>query len=231
MDWAYAIERHRQPLLAIVAALDAMIGLAGRGTLERLTRPLYRAVLNVLRPAESAVRRLIVVAARGLVVKPRAARPAPAKLIILGKGHGRLSFLLFDPRMRQFDHNHKARGPKLEPRIRFVDLTVDPRIPLFRPPASDMPPEPAPPLDDGVNAMPLYRRLAAIRRALEDLPRQARRYARWRARPLAERRPKLDTALRPGPPPGLRRKASHEVHAILSECSWLAHTALSPDTS
>ena len=73
--------------------------------------------------------------------------------------------------------------------------------------------------------------IAAIGRALEDVPRQARRYARWRARPLAERRPRLDHVLRPGPPPGLRRRASHEVHAILSECSWLAHTALRPDTS
>jgi hypothetical protein len=70
MDWAYAIERHRQPLLGIVATLYAMIGLTDDGRIERLSWPLYRAVLAVLRPAEAAVRRLIVVAARGLVVKP-----------------------------------------------------------------------------------------------------------------------------------------------------------------
>ena len=27
MDWAYAIERHRQPLLGMIATLYAMIGL------------------------------------------------------------------------------------------------------------------------------------------------------------------------------------------------------------
>jgi len=59
MDWALAIERNRQPLLRIVAALFAMIGLTETGAVERLSRPVYRAVLGVLRPAEAAVRRLI----------------------------------------------------------------------------------------------------------------------------------------------------------------------------
>src|SRR3954471_21955033 len=97
MDWAYAIERHRQPLLRIVEALFAMIGLADGGTLERLSRPLHRAVLAVLRPAESAVRRLIIVAAEGLVVKPSAARARPARLAISGKSKGRRCLRLFDP--------------------------------------------------------------------------------------------------------------------------------------
>src|SRR5215211_5780553 len=85
MDWAYAIERHRQPLLGIVARLYAMIGLTEDRRVERLSWPLYRAVLAVLRPAESAVRQLIVVAARGLAVKPYVPRPAPAGLAISGK--------------------------------------------------------------------------------------------------------------------------------------------------
>src|SRR4051794_38372769 len=98
MDWAYAIERHRHPLLGIVATLYAMIGLTDDGGVERLSWPIYRAVLAVLRPAESAVRRLIVVAARGLKVKPYVPRPAPTGLAISGKGKGRLCFRLFDPR-------------------------------------------------------------------------------------------------------------------------------------
>jgi hypothetical protein len=77
----------------------------------------------------------------------------------------------------------------------------------------------------------LCRRLAAIKLALDDLPRQARRYARWRARPLAARRPKLFSTLRPGAPPGFRKQSTHEVQAILTECQWLAHTVLEPDTS
>ena len=86
MDWAKAIEHNRIPLIRIVAALFAMIGLGEGGAVERLSWPLYRAVLRVLRPAESAVRRLIVVAARGIVVKlappvrPRQGFRSPAKV-------------------------------------------------------------------------------------------------------------------------------------------------------
>jgi hypothetical protein len=68
MDWALAIDRNRQPLLRIVAALFGLIGLGETGAVERVSRPLYRAVLLVLRPAEAAVRRLIVVAAHGMVI-------------------------------------------------------------------------------------------------------------------------------------------------------------------
>ena len=74
MDWARAIERNSEALKAIVAALFVMLG---SQAVARLPRPLHRAVLSVLRPAESAVRRLIVIAARGLVAKPAAARPMP----------------------------------------------------------------------------------------------------------------------------------------------------------
>ena len=60
MDWDFAIERWRLPLLGIIAGLFAMIGLAEGVTIERLSKPLYREVLQILRAAESAVRRLIV---------------------------------------------------------------------------------------------------------------------------------------------------------------------------
>src|SRR5687768_4802994 len=110
MDWDRAIERNREPLLRIVAALFAMIGLIEAAAVERLSRPVYRAVLLVLRPAEAAVRRLIIVAARGMVVKPAPVRPAPAGLAITGKGQGRVSFRLFDPR-RRFDSGRPARSP------------------------------------------------------------------------------------------------------------------------
>ena len=60
MNWALAIERNRLPLLRIVAVLFGMIGLGPSASVERIARPLHRAVLAVLRPAEAAVRRLIV---------------------------------------------------------------------------------------------------------------------------------------------------------------------------
>ncbi|MGE3832642.1 MAG: hypothetical protein AB7F76_16750, partial [Parvibaculaceae bacterium] len=96
--------------------------------------------------------------------------------------------------------------------------------------AAPAPDEEDPVADDTVNAVPLCRRLAAIRGALEDLRRQARRYARWRARPLGARRPQRTTSLRPGLPPG-RRKPTHEVDGILARCHWLARIAPEPDTS
>ena len=64
-----------------------------------------------------------------------------------------------------------------------------------------------------------------------DLPRQAKRYARWQARPLETRRPKRLLALRSGPPPGLSGRHAREVDEILSECHWLARHAAATDTS
>ena len=58
-----------------------LLGL-GRGHGFADSAPCHRAVLRVLRPAESAMRRLIVIAARGLVVKVVPSRPMP-------KGHHR----------------------------------------------------------------------------------------------------------------------------------------------
>ncbi|MGL4592170.1 MAG: hypothetical protein ACRCVZ_10010, partial [Aestuariivirga sp.] len=99
MDWALAIERNRQPLLRIVAALCAMIGLVEGGVVARVSRPVHRAVLVVLRPAEAAVRRLIVAAARGMVVPVQAPRVARAlRIVSSGTGAGRVTFQLFDPR-------------------------------------------------------------------------------------------------------------------------------------
>jgi hypothetical protein len=220
MDLAAAIDRHRASLLRIVATLFALIGLSDTGAIARLPRPLHRAVLLVLRPAEAAVRRLVMVAARGLVVKPSPLRPAPPGLVIAGQGRASVSFQLFDPH-RPSGHGQgradRRYGP--QPRIRLIEA-FDPRIPLFRqvPP----PPEDRARADDTVNALPLCRRLAAIRLALEDLPRQARRLARWQARPIAVWRPRRATPLRPGRPPGFRRRPIHEVDDILAECHWLA---------
>src|SRR6187401_464622 len=88
MDWPRTIETNQAALTRIVAALIAMVGLAAQGA-ARLPRPLYHAALRVLRPAESAVRRLIVIAARGVAVKPYALRPMPAGLALSRSGGGR----------------------------------------------------------------------------------------------------------------------------------------------
>ena len=74
-DWALAIKRNSEALKGIIAALFAMLGLEGEAVVGRIPQPLHRAVLRVLRPAESAMRRLIIIAARGLVVKLAARSP------------------------------------------------------------------------------------------------------------------------------------------------------------
>ncbi len=43
--------------------------------------------------------------------------------------------------------------------------------------------------------------------------------------------PKFRSPLRPGRPPGHRRKPSHLVDEVLTECHGLAWDALKPDTS
>jgi hypothetical protein len=90
---------------------------------------------------------------------------------------------------------------------------------------------PAPPPDGLVNAARLTRRLEALKLALDDLPRQARRLARWRLRRESAKNPKFKSPLRPGHPPGYRRKPAHEVDEVLAECHGLAWDALKPDTS
>ena len=225
MDWAKAIERNSEALIGIVAALFAMLGLQGAATVARIPREVHRAVLRVLRPAESAMRRLIVIAARGLVVKLPPPRPVPAGPIGRG-GAARLSFQLFDPRKRFFAA--RSAAPRVLPRIHV--FSSDPRVPILRPtpePAAD----PAPPPDDQVDAGRLARRLQALKQALCDLPRQARRLVRWRARRETMPLPKFTSPLRPSRPPGYRGTPVHEVDHVLIECHGLARDAMMPDTS
>ena len=162
MDWARAIEINQTALTRIVAALIAMVGLAAEGAVARLPRPLYRRALSILRPAESAVRRLIIIAARGVVVKPYCVRPMP-KGLMLAKVGARASFQLFDSRKRFCSVRRRSAGPKPEPRV-FV-FGADPLVPLFQRRMADRA-EPA--IDDGtVSAQRLSRRLEAIKLAMK----------------------------------------------------------------
>ena len=70
----------------------------------------------------------------------------------------------------------------------------------------------------------LCRRLFAIMRALEDMPREAKRFALWLDQPIEERRPRRETPLRFGWPPGWRIRSTHEVDEILKECHWLVRS-------
>jgi hypothetical protein len=228
---------NRDALLGIVAWLFTMLGLTegSTTTLPRMPRPLHRAILRVLVPAEAALRRLIVLAAQGLTVT---LKPAASRLNCPPK-HGSTSkrrvspppFQLLDPKQRS--PRLPRRPVRAEPRIRVFD--VDPRIcalPEWRPR-----PKPKLPPDGLVDPKRLCRRLEALKRALADIPHQARRLARWRARQEQKQAstptptPKPLSPLREGPPPGYHKRRRHEVDDILAECHDLALYALNPDTS
>jgi hypothetical protein len=224
VDWELAIKRNSKALKGIIEVLFTLLGLVGEATVSRIPRSLHSAVLGVLRPAESSVRRLIVIAARNVVVKLAPSRPMPeGRKIGKGAGVSAPAFQLFDP-------------PKRLKPIRVMKVTrMVPRIHVF--PYDTLGPAPkpvieAPPPPDGrVSATRLHRRLNALKSALDDLPHQAKRLVRWQQRRKASPWPKSTMPLRSGHPPGYRRKPIHEVDEILVACDWLAWEAMKPDTS
>ena len=235
-----------------------------------LPRHLHRAILRLLRPAESAVRRLIIIAARGLVVtlpKPRVRKPKPnwkahiATLRRLGIAvtMSPADFARFTAEQRAAEKRAAARRagvpalPLVDPlrnplrrRIRYTPAHKAPRIRSFddaAPAPWRLPPPPS--ADDMIDATRIAKRLAALGRALDDLPGQARRFARWKARNAAGMqnqnaraagRTRRRSPLKPGRAPGLSLAASrrprHEVHEILKDMQYFAREVLAkPDTS
>ena len=228
MDWDLAIKRNSKALKSIIEVLFALLGLDGTDAASRIPRSLHSAVLGVLRPAESAVRRLIVIAARNVVVKLAPSRPmAEGRKIVRSGGNSSPTFQLFDP-LKRLKPIRAMKFTRLEPRIRFIEY--DPRVvALFPAPRPVV--EPPPPPDGRVSATRLHRRLQAVKSALDNLPRQAKRLVRLQERRKASPWPKSTIPLRPGHPPGYRRKPIHEVDEVLTECDGLAWDAMKPDTS
>ena len=221
MQWAVIIESNRAALLRVVVALLDLAGLTEDG---KMRRQLRNYLTRILRPAESAARRLIVIAARDLVVDVRPPRPVIGASGARQRGRSpkltdgtKTAFPLLDP-LKNFAP--RRRYSRSVPRILFLDGPTPPPLP------------PIPSDDDMVDASGACRRLAALRRALDDIDAQARRLARWRAR--RDREPyrigRL-SPMRPGYPPGRRKRQIHEVDEILRNCHLLALHALSPNSS
>jgi hypothetical protein len=230
MDWAMAIERNSERLFVVIASLVSMVRVRGGGVAAFLPRDIYAAAMILLRPAESAVRRLIVIAARGLAVKLKlgAARPFPAGLS-LNRDAGRVpAFCLIDPlkRFAPEDFEWGKAKEQVIPRISVPGLFD----PVF-------PPQPSLDTGDMIASSALGRRVQALRFALDHLPREAKRLARWKAKRELERqaekpKPGRMSPFRPGFAPGYHRSKPQEVDDILSECHHFAREAWdAPDTS
>ena len=178
MDWPMIIERNAERLVAVVTGLFVMAGF-GRGGTALLPRHVCRALLILLRPAESALRRLIIIAARGLAVKLRAGgapRAFPAGLALNRDEDRVAAFCLIDPLKRfapeGFEWGKEEGKEQIMPRLSVPGL-FDPVFTAPKPFAAD---------DDLISPTAIRHRLLALRHALDNLPREAKRLARWRAR-------------------------------------------------
>ena len=221
MDWARAIEINRIALARVVAEIFALLGLVAGGTVERLPHGLNQKVERLLRPAESALRRLIVIAARGLLVKPWPKRVMPVGLKITRKASGRMAFRLFDTR-KKFDFI-EVENPLFVKVKTYSSNPFNPFNSLFQPRPAEQ--------GSALNAIQLSRRLAAVAHALETIPRQAQRLARWQTRRKMMVKPKFTSPLRPGQPPGFRTLPKVDVDFVLRECHALAWDAYREDSS
>ena len=248
-DWPKIIETHRQALKTVLDGLVALATCLGGG--PTVPRHLQRAVFRLLRPAESAARRLIILAALRLSLPPLpplrpippkpAPPPATAGIVVrvnLGLAVGP------PPPKRQRPAPSDDAAPR-PPAFRLLDPMR--RIQLRRYPVRTSVPrilfpgyaEPfrivRPRQDDALDATSLTRRLAALAGALGDIPAQATRYLRWKAHnaraSAAGYRRRLG-ALRGGRPPGQTARKTHDIHDMLERLHDMATYALDyPDTS
>ena len=217
-DWTVSVERHGKALRWITMVLFAMAGLVDGAVVETLPRRVHLAILHTLRPAEAAVRRLIVLVLRAEGDMPSGWTRADKQRRKKGtrRGTGRKSglvpaFPLFDPR-KNVDPKQK-KTPGYGPRIWAFDGLDDP-VHVTKTP---MP-------DDPVPAMQLCLRLLALKAALDDLPAQAARLRRVLARATRT----WPEPMRRGRPPGYRKNGKAFIDEILVDCQVQAIWAFMP---
>jgi hypothetical protein len=228
------IEVHRQTLLAIITTLFALAGFTPTRASQSIPHKLRLEILRTLRPAEAALRRLIVIAARGLILKPGQPRTMPPGLAKELRHHRQRRTSL--PVFQLSDHHIPIAEParrayaKKAPRI-FMIAPIDPTVAAIWQ-AHAAPPVAQPVLAEPENE-PLTRRLEAMRAALENLPAQARRMLRWIARRKAMAKTRLIhcSPLRAGRAPYLPPTPLRDVDFVLERCHLLAREALSGNTS
>ena len=209
MDWKYVLKSNRAVLLGLVVVMLGMLPVG-----RTIARAAKRRVLELLLPSEACVRRLIVIATRNMKTPAVATRAAPSGPIPRGESKDARvpAFGLFDPR-RELEVTRKRRSTGIEPRIGFFDEWKPQKR---RPVATD---------DDELDAASLRRRIAAMQRALDDLPGQARRLLRIIAKRKAGKILKTKP-MRPGRPPGHREDGKREVDEMLASLDELARWVL-----
>ncbi|MFI0847845.1 hypothetical protein [Mesorhizobium sp. IMUNJ 23232] len=194
-----------------------------------LPRHLYRAILLLLRPAESAARRLIIAAAQGIVVtlppfRPRKLKPkisdtvAAMRRLGLAVNLSREDFARYEAERKAAER--RAARPRtanlslldalkypFRIRRKYVPAHAVPRIRSLDDDTPRIPLPPPPSHDDPMNAAKLTLRLEALGRALDNLSGQAQRFARWKARNdagLARDKAARDAAAAQGKPGPVR---------------------------
>jgi hypothetical protein len=227
--WKDAIARNSVVLAGMVAQLWALLEVFGGADTARVPRAIHTTIMRVLRPAEAAVRRLIVIEARDLTLEPEPPRlpfPQIPPRKVPRKPAQRMAFQLFDPRKQL---RHAVKYTTLTPRIYMISKDA-PFSPLSLPP-QQQPDRPhiATAAERLINARRLVLRLKAITSALDDLPHQAKRLARWQHKRQIQKRPRFSAPLRPGRPPGHRDRHLDEIDHILAECHAYALGVLSEE--
>ena len=233
MDWNLALEHNQAILLRNVAWLFTWLKLEVGESVETLSRLRRSTILFVLRPTESACRRLVYTAmiVRGIVmsVRERALKmkrgerqpPEPR-----ATSRSALPFKLLDPR-KSFDllpdRPKYVSGPGPWVTDLWSDDPIFDRSALYAHQEKMNRPPPSP--DDEMSAGALCRRMNSLMVALGDLDAQVLRMAKLQARmkqALSKTGKLPKRVLRPGLPPGHRQRQKHEVDEVLVECHRLA---------
>lgn len=207
MNRNLAIRINREALVRLVGMMVARLGDPAGGALPRRA---CLAVLGMLRPVESALRRLLVILARDVVVTApdERLRGGPVALRRGAKDGRRFVFALFD-RRKVFG----PRAPKHPPCLTVIDDRRRDAVHESR----------------TVDTTAMRGRIEAVQRVLDDLPRATARMARWQARRVQRRQAGQPVSfvdpLRPGWPPGYRVRGREAVHEVLAETDRLARRA------
>jgi hypothetical protein len=210
MDWQLAIDKNRDKLLSIIVVLMKSLGLVDGGRLMTLPFCLYRRALLILRPAEAAVRRLIMMAAyemelRGVKLQKLRVKPARPASSFPNAANFAPSFNLIDSLKPFIEEapDYTEFGPSFDADQGAADKTPTP-------------------------AGSLGNRLLDLKNALDSIQRQARRLTLWyaaRDAALKQTQPHRLSPLRPGFPPGYAKKPGHPLEEVLLDCHSLAQYA------